>query len=277
MCPIIARTVVYGPWPWVAYPPYYFPALPGFVAFNRHLRFRRRPGRRTPWYWGWGLWDWHRHGMFIDGSALRRTQPRHDPAFRGAGVWAHDPGHRHGVPYGNAAVRAQYQGRATRRRVRTIAVTSTRRPVAALNSNVHAAASPAGTHATPAISPRTAARHLEARSFGAANQQHTAAAPALACQRSGDGADIERVRRRCLSPSRMARMCRRSRRVVFDQPCLDGEFLSRSQPRHRPSVPAAAVAHRATAWRQRASPRSGGDHEQADCEDYDERIDEKPA
>ncbi|MHC6075308.1 DUF3300 domain-containing protein [Ralstonia solanacearum] len=97
--PVYDPNLVYGPWPYPAYPPYYFPDYfggvfigglgLGWVGFNIVVPL-----------WGWNHWDWHRHRIDIDRDRFGRIDHHREPP---GGVWAHNPGHRHGVPYPNPA------------------------------------------------------------------------------------------------------------------------------------------------------------------------------
>jgi len=100
--PVYDPTLVYGPWPYPAYPPYYFtfpgvtlgpPAFPGWwwgpaidVGFYAPL-------------WGWDRWDWRRHEIHLDHDRFDRLEWRgRAPLFQGD-TWQHDPYHRRGVAY----------------------------------------------------------------------------------------------------------------------------------------------------------------------------------
>ena len=62
--------------------------------------------------WGWGGWgwmpNWYGGGIFINDSFFHRFGFHHYGDGIGRAVWAHDPGHRLGVPYANAAVASRY-------------------------------------------------------------------------------------------------------------------------------------------------------------------------
>jgi len=104
--PVYDPMVAYGPWPYAEWPPYYFPdawgVVPvgyfgfGWVGIGINLSF-----------WGWCGWDWGHHGIYIDGGRFNGRIPRRGPPM-GSGPWHHDPAHRGGVPYGNAATRARF-------------------------------------------------------------------------------------------------------------------------------------------------------------------------
>lgn len=95
--------MIYGPWPWPAYPPYYFPFSPGYCYGAGLITFGLGIGIVGP-YWGWGIWNWRGHGFYVVG----RRYP-HRGAFP-MRPWVHNPAHRHGVPYPNAATARRYLG-----------------------------------------------------------------------------------------------------------------------------------------------------------------------
>jgi len=106
--------VVYGSWWWPAYPPVYWAPWPGYY---------RGPGLALGFAWGAGIgvsldfffggWDWHRHTINV--VNVNNYYYRGAHAGRGPGApheWEHDPAHRGGVPYREAAPRQKY-GRAS--------------------------------------------------------------------------------------------------------------------------------------------------------------------
>ena len=100
--PVYQPTVVYGPWPYAAYPPYYPPywATPG-AAFVRGV------------FWGagvaagaamWGGFNWNRGDVNINVNRynnFNRTNIQNN-------TWQHNNAHRGGVPYRDNAARQQY-------------------------------------------------------------------------------------------------------------------------------------------------------------------------
>jgi len=102
--------VIFGPWAWAEYPPFYF-APPAGVVIGAGLWLGFGLGLPIfgP-FWGWDHWDWGHHGFSVVGGY---------GGFR-PGPWAHDPAHRGGVPYRNAGLneRFQAQSEAARRDVR---------------------------------------------------------------------------------------------------------------------------------------------------------------
>ncbi len=133
--------VVYGPWPNPAYPPDDFPAPEGFDALPG-FSIGFEPPVDLAFFgplWGWGWIDWehrcisigpHRYALALGGHAV----------FSGR-VWVHDPAHRGGVPYADAAVRGRFD--AAR--------------IAALTMAAHAAAGDAVTVMRPGDAGRFAA------------------------------------------------------------------------------------------------------------------------
>ena len=88
--------VVYGPWPWPAYPAFYFPPVPGFCDGGPWISFGIGFPIFGP-YWGWYHWRWRGHGLYTGGPGPERG-------------WRFDPAHRRGVPYRDAATAQRYGG-----------------------------------------------------------------------------------------------------------------------------------------------------------------------
>jgi len=101
--------LVYGPWWYPAYPPYYFyPAPYPGVVFS----FGIGVTLGLPWGYAWGGWDWYNHSVlinvnrnvrynrYIDRSRyIQRYERRGQPIRSGVISWRHDPDHRRGVAY----------------------------------------------------------------------------------------------------------------------------------------------------------------------------------
>ncbi|MBV8273486.1 MAG: DUF3300 domain-containing protein [Cupriavidus sp.] len=104
--PVYDPDLVYGPWPYPDYPPYYFPEYFGGVVIG---------GFGYGWMgfaivaplWGWSHWDWHHHRIDIDRGRVGRIDHHREPP---GNIWAHDPGHRHGVPYPSPSVGRRFGG-----------------------------------------------------------------------------------------------------------------------------------------------------------------------
>jgi len=97
---------IWGPPVYGFYPPLFYPGIDvGFGFF---------PGISIGAYfggfgiygglgWGWGP-NWFGGGLFINNSFFHRYGFREYHGFGAGGAWAHDPGHRLGVPYANRDV-----------------------------------------------------------------------------------------------------------------------------------------------------------------------------
>jgi hypothetical protein len=108
--PYYNPTVVYGAWPYPAYPPYYFPPPPGYV-YAAGLYFGIGFAIVAP-LWGWDDWDWRHRYIHIDADRYNRInrydiERRHRPALD-RDRWEHDPYHRRGVAYRDPADRARF-------------------------------------------------------------------------------------------------------------------------------------------------------------------------
>ncbi|MFZ3208101.1 MAG: DUF3300 domain-containing protein, partial [Geobacteraceae bacterium] len=101
--------VVFGPWWYPAYPPYYFyrQSYPGVV-----FSFGIGVTLGLPWGYAWAGWDWYNYNVlinvnrnigynrYIDRSRyIQRYERRGQPIRSGQVPWRHDPNHRRGVAY----------------------------------------------------------------------------------------------------------------------------------------------------------------------------------
>jgi len=129
-------TVVYGSWPYPAYPPYpYYP--PGYVAHHA-LSFGLGVACGVAWGYAWGNCNWGHGDINIDCDRNvnrnrnidreRTSQRQKADGGRGQGSFKHDPSHRQGAAYRNngaaqrvgagstsnraAQARTDYRGRA---------------------------------------------------------------------------------------------------------------------------------------------------------------------
>ncbi len=104
--PVYDPFVVYGPWPYPAFPPYYFPGYFGVVVAG---------GPGFGWFgfsiniplWGWSRWDWPRRRLDVDHRRFNEITVRPRPIE--SDEWHHDPFHRHGVPYRDDRTRERFQ------------------------------------------------------------------------------------------------------------------------------------------------------------------------
>jgi Protein of unknown function (DUF3300) len=101
---------VWGPPVWGEYPELVYPGVDigfGFLpGIDIGLYFGGWGG------WGWGGWgwgpDWFGGGIFIDYSFFHRYGFGEFHGELGRGAWAHEPGHRLGVPYPNHELSGRY-------------------------------------------------------------------------------------------------------------------------------------------------------------------------
>jgi hypothetical protein len=158
--------VIFGPWAWAEYPPFYFLPPPGlFIGAGLGLGFGVGFPILGP-FWGWDRWDWGNHEFNVVGGY---------GGFR-AGPWAHDPAHRRGVPYRSAGLngRFQAQSEAARRDVRGFpAAGQNERTAAATERGARAAPRAGGTRAL-APSFRSAPAAFESLGRGSQVRQESA-------------------------------------------------------------------------------------------------------
>ena len=100
--PTYNPTVVYGAWPYPAYPPYsYYP--PGYVAGGALLSFGVGLALGAAWGNAWGNANWHGGDVNINSNRnVNRNTNRDRVQQRGQGTqgkWQHDASHRKGAAY----------------------------------------------------------------------------------------------------------------------------------------------------------------------------------
>jgi hypothetical protein len=112
--------VIYGPWWWPAYPPVYWRPWPGYyVRPGITLGFFFGVGVPVSAYFFFGAFDWHaRHVNVVQvnnyyfnyNAYVERERTLHHVVnvTNNRVAWGHDPAHRRGVPYRNAALRQQF-------------------------------------------------------------------------------------------------------------------------------------------------------------------------
>jgi hypothetical protein len=112
--PVYDPMIVYGPWWWPAYRPYYYHPR-GVVVAGGIIGFGVAIG--VAWGYAWGGFNWHRHDVGINVTRNVNINNRIDrnryashvtAGSGGQGVWTHDPDHRRGVAYRAPAVAQQY-------------------------------------------------------------------------------------------------------------------------------------------------------------------------
>jgi Protein of unknown function (DUF3300) len=111
--PTYNPTVVYGAWPYPAYPPYsYYP--PGYAAAASAFAFTAGVAAGAAWGYAWGSTNWSGGSVNINNNQnvninnnINRTNVQNLPAG-GQGQWQHNPASRQGVPYRDQATAQQY-------------------------------------------------------------------------------------------------------------------------------------------------------------------------
>ena len=120
--PVYDPAYVWGPPVWGAYPDLWYPDGFGFgFGFSPGIYI----SSFFPSWGGWGGWGWgcgwfgnglYGNGLFVNSGFFNRYGYRGGFAgrgfdgrnFGGRGSWAHDPGHRRGVPYPNQSVASRF-------------------------------------------------------------------------------------------------------------------------------------------------------------------------
>lgn len=114
--PTYNPTVVYGAWPYPAYPPYYY-YPPGYVATASVFSFAAGVAVGAAWGYAWGNCRWGRGDIDIDVNRnlnanrnINRNNYREKIGNNrtGKGTWRHNPEHRKGVGYRDQATAQKY-------------------------------------------------------------------------------------------------------------------------------------------------------------------------
>jgi uncharacterized membrane protein YgcG len=122
--PTYNPTVVYGAWPYPAYPPaYYYP--PGYVAGTALLSFGVGMAVGAAWGYAWGDCNWR--GGDVDVDVNRNTNINNNinrgnyaKQYQGGrGNWQHNPEHRKGVSYRDQATGQKYNRASTNEAVQS--------------------------------------------------------------------------------------------------------------------------------------------------------------
>ncbi len=112
--PCYDPTLIYGVWPYPAYPPFYYPLPECYpeIGFGFGIVIVES-------LWGWEWWDWHHHRIYRDHrryNAINRYDIEHHgrPTLT-EDTWEHDPYHRRGVAYPTSETREEFQPAQVRR------------------------------------------------------------------------------------------------------------------------------------------------------------------
>jgi hypothetical protein len=104
----------YGPWPYPAYPPVYYPPPPNYgAALATGMMFGLGVAAGAAmfggWHWGWSGAGWGNSYTTVNvNRATTISANNFDANKYRDGQWAHDPAHRDGVPYRTQAERERY-------------------------------------------------------------------------------------------------------------------------------------------------------------------------
>jgi uncharacterized membrane protein YgcG len=112
--PTYNPTVVYGAWPYPAYPPYYY-YPPGYVAATSAFVFASGVALGAAWGYAWGSTNWnggnvkynYNQNVTINNNINRNVYAQQLPA-NAQGNWQHNPANRKGVPYNGQSVQQRY-------------------------------------------------------------------------------------------------------------------------------------------------------------------------
>ena len=112
--PYYNPTWAYGPWPYPAYPPVYYPPPPNYgAALATGMMFGLGVAAGAAmyggWHWGWSGGGWGNSYTTVNVNRATNISANNFDANRYRdGQWQHDPAHRDGVPYRTSAERERY-------------------------------------------------------------------------------------------------------------------------------------------------------------------------
>ena len=117
--PTYNPTVVYGAWPYPAYPPYYY-YPPGYVAARSAFAFAGGVALGAAWGYAWGNANWsggnvnynYNQNININNNIDRNKYAQQRPAG-GQGNWQHNAEHRKGVSYRDQGTAQKYNRAST--------------------------------------------------------------------------------------------------------------------------------------------------------------------
>ena len=112
--PAYNPTVVYGAWPYPAYPPYYY-YPPGYVATTAAFSFMAGAAVGAAWGYAWGNNNWNSGNVDIDvdrntniNNNINRGNYKQNVSGNGKGNWQHNAEHRKGVSYRDQGTAQKY-------------------------------------------------------------------------------------------------------------------------------------------------------------------------
>lgn len=120
--PTYNPTVVYGTWPYPAYPPYYY-YPPGYVAGAALFSFGVGVAVGAAWGYAWGNCNWRGGDVNVNidrntniNNNIDRSKYQNKVSSRegGRGSWKHNPEHRKGVSYRDQGTAQKFDRGASR-------------------------------------------------------------------------------------------------------------------------------------------------------------------
>ena len=112
--PVYNPAYIWGPPAYGFYPPLFYPEIGFGFGFGAGIYIGGFFGGLGWGGWGWGP-NWFGGGIYMNNSFFHRygfNDFHGGGSFQGRSAWAHDPGHRLGVPYSNRALSNRYRGAA---------------------------------------------------------------------------------------------------------------------------------------------------------------------
>jgi len=110
--PLYNPAYMWGPPVYGYYPSLYYPDIGFGFGFGPGIYIGGFFGGLGWGGWGWGP-NWFGNSIYVNNYFFHRygfSDFHGGGAFQGRGNWAHDPGHRLGVPYSNRVLSNQYRG-----------------------------------------------------------------------------------------------------------------------------------------------------------------------
>ena len=125
--PTYSPVVIYGPWPYPAYPPYYY-YPPGYVARGALIGFGVGFACGAAWGYAWGNCNWGRSNVNVNINRNVNINTKINPGAQSTknninvsknGNWQHNPTHRKGVAYRDNSTAQRFGGDASNRAIQS--------------------------------------------------------------------------------------------------------------------------------------------------------------
>jgi len=110
--PVYNPAYMWGPPAYGFYPPLFYPEIGFGFGFGPGIYIGSFFGGLGWGGWGWGP-NWFGGSIFLNNGFFHRygfSDFHGGGSFQGRSNWAHDPGHRLGVPYSNSALSNRFRG-----------------------------------------------------------------------------------------------------------------------------------------------------------------------